>query len=252
MALTILSLGAGVQSSTLALMACEGKLHFDAVLFADTGAEPGFVYRHLKWVAKQLHKSGIPFHVVRNGNLLEDLFAGTRFASIPAYVRNLKGEEAMLKRQCTEEYKLKAIRRWLRANGATAKLPARVAIGISNDEAHRMRDSSVRYVQHWYPLVDMGFRRADCLKWLKERGYPIPPKSSCVCCPFHTNSYWRRLKLEHPEEFERACQFDERIRTLSRIHGECYLHRSLKPLRLVNFGEEQIEMDFECGGYCLT
>lgn len=248
----VLSLGGGVQSTTLALMACEGVLEFDAVLFADTGAEPAFVYRHLEWLAERLSQAKILFEVVRNGNLLQDLERGSRFASIPAYVRNLQGEVAMLRRQCTEEYKLKPIRRWLRAHGACGKNPAIVALGISLDEAHRMRDSSVRYVVNWYPLIEMGMRRADCLRWLTERGYPIPPKSSCVCCPYHDTAYWRRLKQDHPEEFERACEVDEKIRTLSRVHGACYLHRSLKPLRFVDFGEGQLEIDFECGGYCHT
>lgn len=35
--LKVLSLGAGVQSSTLLLMACEGELPIDAAIFADTG-----------------------------------------------------------------------------------------------------------------------------------------------------------------------------------------------------------------------
>ena len=42
----ILSLGAGVQSSTLALMIAHGELPMvDHAIFADTGAEPAGVYR---------------------------------------------------------------------------------------------------------------------------------------------------------------------------------------------------------------
>jgi hypothetical protein len=40
--LTVLSLGAGVQSSTMALMAAKGEIipMPDCAIFADTGAEP--------------------------------------------------------------------------------------------------------------------------------------------------------------------------------------------------------------------
>ena len=44
-ALRLLSLGAGVQSTTLLLLAAEGRLPTpDAAIFADTGWEPAAVY----------------------------------------------------------------------------------------------------------------------------------------------------------------------------------------------------------------
>lgn len=50
--LHIISLGAGVQSTTLALMAAGGGLTPmpDCAIFADTGEEPSAVYRHLDWL----------------------------------------------------------------------------------------------------------------------------------------------------------------------------------------------------------
>lgn len=47
--LRILSLGAGVQSTTLALMAAHGEIGAmpDCAIFADTGWEPKAVYEHL-------------------------------------------------------------------------------------------------------------------------------------------------------------------------------------------------------------
>jgi 3'-phosphoadenosine 5'-phosphosulfate sulfotransferase (PAPS reductase)/FAD synthetase len=58
----ILSLGAGVQSSTLALMAAAGEVTPmpAAAIFADTQDEPASVYRWLDWLEKQL-----PFPVYR-------------------------------------------------------------------------------------------------------------------------------------------------------------------------------------------
>ncbi len=49
--LRVLSLGAGVQSTTLALMIEKGEIPMvDAAIFADTGAEPKAVYDHLDWL----------------------------------------------------------------------------------------------------------------------------------------------------------------------------------------------------------
>lgn len=58
----IISLGAGVQSSTLALMAAHGEITPmpECAVFADTMAEPQSVYTWLDWLEKQL-----PFPVIR-------------------------------------------------------------------------------------------------------------------------------------------------------------------------------------------
>ncbi|MCG5241415.1 hypothetical protein ACIU1J_27765 [Azospirillum doebereinerae] len=89
--LRVLSLGAGVQSTTHALMATHGEVGPmpDCAVFADTGWEPSAVYRHLAW----LMAPGVlafPIHVVSAGNLRDDLLAGAqgqRSVSVPAYTR---------------------------------------------------------------------------------------------------------------------------------------------------------------------
>ena len=53
--LRILSLGAGVQSTALALMIAKGEVPMvDFGIFADTQGEPDYIYKHLKWLQKQL------------------------------------------------------------------------------------------------------------------------------------------------------------------------------------------------------
>ena len=51
----ILSLGAGVQSTTLYLMFLHGEItpQIDCAIFADTGEEPESVYEHLEWLKAQ-------------------------------------------------------------------------------------------------------------------------------------------------------------------------------------------------------
>lgn len=88
--LVALSLGAGIQSTTLALMAVEGVLPKpDVAIFADTKWEPAAVYAHLDKLEVVLATAGIPLLKVSNGNLREDAIDPThRYASVPYFVRN--------------------------------------------------------------------------------------------------------------------------------------------------------------------
>ena len=53
--LRVLSLGAGVQSTTLALMINQGELPMvNCAIFADTKGEPKYVYDHLNWLKNKL------------------------------------------------------------------------------------------------------------------------------------------------------------------------------------------------------
>jgi len=57
----LLSLGAGVQSTVLALMSADGTLpKVDGAVFADTGWEPKRVYEHLFRLRDVLSAAGIP------------------------------------------------------------------------------------------------------------------------------------------------------------------------------------------------
>ena len=91
--LRVLSLGAGVQSTTLALMAAHGEIGPmpDCAIFADTGWEPRAVYEHLAWL-RSPNVLPFPVHIVSAGDLRAALLAGARgarWASIPAFTRTV-------------------------------------------------------------------------------------------------------------------------------------------------------------------
>jgi hypothetical protein len=261
MSLRILSLGLGVQSTTMALMAAHGEIPMpDYAVFADTGAEPAAVYDHLLWL-----KSGnvlpFPVKVVNNGNLRKSLRdVGGRFVSVPFFGRRTDGKAMMARRQCTEEYKLKPIRAFVRAALGKRRPPAgacEMMIGISCDEAARMKPSRVKYISNTYPLIDRRMRRWDCLQWLRRHEYPIPPRSACCECPFRNNSEWRALREADAEGWEEACLTDEILRRgprAGRFDGTLYLHPSLQPLREADIrsAEERGQGSFmnECEGMC--
>jgi hypothetical protein len=102
-ALRLLSLGAGVQSTTVLLLACEGAIpRFDAALFADTGWEPGAVYAHLRRLRSRAAEAGIPVLTISAGNIRTDaLDPKHRFVSMPLHTLNPDGSRGLARRQCT-------------------------------------------------------------------------------------------------------------------------------------------------------
>lgn len=259
--LRVLSLGAGVQSSVMALMAESGEIgpRPDAAIFADTGWEPEAVYEHLAWLESQL---SFPVYRVCAGSILQDTMdginsTGQRFASMPFFLKGPDGN-GMGRRQCTKEYKIAPIQRKIRElcgleKGQRAKgVRVEQWIGISTDEAARMKDAEQKWITNRWPLLEENMSRRDCQAWFAER-YPGRKlaKSSCIGCPYHSNEEWRALT---DEEFEEACHFDDSIRYHPKMNQQQYVHRDCIPLRQVDLStpEEQGQINWldECEGMC--
>ena len=253
-AMRVLSLGAGVQSSTLALMASCGEIEPpDCAIFADTGWEPKAVYAWLDWLEKQLT---YPLHRVSVGNLRRDLLAasnstGQRFAAVPFYT----GSGGMGRRQCTREYKIEPITRKIRELGGSPKNPAELWIGISQDEMRRMKPNRTTWIHNRWPLIERRMNRQDCLAWLQAHGFPRAPKSSCLGCPYHKDEFWRALKDSSPDEWADTVAVDKAIRKQPGFRQEQFMHRDLVPLDRVDlshesdWGQEEL-FDQECEGMC--
>lgn len=258
-ALRILSLGAGVQSTTLLLLAAEGRLpRLDAAIFADTGWEPATVYEHLDRLDREVAQpAGIPIYRVSVGNIRNDaLDPEARFAQMPLYIRGHGGGQGMLRRACTAEYKVRPIKEKVRQlldcphpKPVPKGTFAEQWIGISGDEASRAARMSddVQYMRSKFPLLFMqggtgryasGWTRTDCQRYLTGHGFTQTPKSACIGCPYTGNARWRRLRDEHPEEWADAVAFDTEIRhgnaraiaNGTPLNGEAFLHRSRLPL----------------------
>lgn len=262
----VLSLGAGVQSSTMALMAAHGEIERpDYIIFSDTGWEPQKVYDWLEWLKAKLAEFGMEVVIARKGNIRVDLLDAARggegrFVSIPYFIKNPDGSQGMGRRQCTREYKVEVVQKKMREllgyeKGQRVKEhQVHLMLGISLDEDQRMSEARDAWVTNEYPLIEAGMTRYDCLEWMSQHGYPAPPKSSCVCCPYRRNKEWERMRREDPEAWAEAVEFDKIIRHTPGYIGEAYLHRSLKPLDEVDLSE-QLELDldmyrFDCAGMC--
>lgn len=263
--LRVLSLGAGVQSSTLAIMAARGDLGVmpDCAIFADTGAEPSSVYAYLEYLTELLP---FPVHVVSSGNLRTQLMdpAAKKNGRPPLFIRNRNGTVGFSRRQCTGDFKIdpivKKVRELmgLRRGQHGPKNPAvEQWIGISTDEIVRVKRSKHRFIHNRHPLIEARMSRQACLAYLTERQYRLPPKSACTFCPFHTDTMWRDMKENDPESFEDACLVDEALREHQTIGiGIPFLHRSCRPLREIDFsnaedrGQGALGFTVECEGMC--
>jgi hypothetical protein len=274
--LTFLSLGAGVQSSTLALMAKKGVLayHIDAAIFADTGAEPLKVYRWLDWLEGELP---FPVHRVSAGNLRTDVLSAVRgelrnghLGQPPFFTKRDDSKAGMLWRKCTKNYKIAVIERKVRELAGLKKgergpreVLVQQLIGISLDESQRMKHSGKKYIRNIWPLIELGVTRQQCIEWMIAQGYPQPPKSACTFCPYHDDALWRDMKRNDPESWSDAVAVDRAIRfgiPPAGIHAELYLHRSLRPLEEVDLGSDEdlgqasrfdpLGFQNECEGMC--
>ncbi len=266
----ILNLGAGVQSTCLALMSFEGELpRLDRAYFADTGWEPKAVYRHLEWLKGEFDKADVPLSIIQASSIRDDVIlnqakgnkkGGGRWGSLPFFVLNQDGTSGMVRRQCTSEYKIKPIERLMKSEVlglSPNKWWPRTPVvnrwyGISIDEMQRMRTSGQKWAINKYPLIEKRMDRTACMKWMHDRGYPEPPRSACIGCPFHSNREWADMAQDRAEEFEDACQFDEAIRNANGFGGTLFLHAKRIPLRDIDFsGGGQLNLwPDECAGIC--
>lgn len=245
-----ISLGAGVQSSTMALIANSGKFgHIDGAIFADTQWEPKAVYNYLELLERECD---FPIYRVTAGNLRDKVLL-EGYSDAPFFRRGPSGNIEMGRRQCTWQFKMRPIREKLRdllKEQQLKKTPGSIElmIGISTDEAHRMKPADVKWISHEWPLIDEGMSRRDCRAWLDRNGFPQPPKSSCLGCPLHSREHWRWIRDNSPEEWAQTVADDEKLRE----RGEHMVPRCV-PLKDYDLGvsEDQLEMwGNECLGMC--
>jgi hypothetical protein len=189
------------------------------------------------------HQARFEAYLIRRGEI-------PRFVTMPLFAREFTGARpAMLRRQCTGDYKLEPIYKYCRPligrrRGQKHATPpfCEMWIGISAEEsARRCKPSHEGWVTNRYPLRELGMTRADCTDWLQANFGIIAPKSACIACPFHDDMYWRAMQRDSPEEFEEACRFDDTIRLLPGVRGECFVHSSCVPLREIDFSKTRSE-----------
>ena len=271
--LRVLSLGAGVQSTTLALMIEKGEIPMvQAGVFADVKGEPMAVYKHLDWLEKQL---SYPIYRVTWRDLKQDILDAStgkyKAFTAPFYTKNPKtGKKKMLRRQCTFMYKInpvvQEVRRLLglkKGEKRDKNTRVEMLMGISKDEVFRVKSNRMPYITNIYPLIDKDMTRLNCLEWMSKNNYPKPPRSACTFCPYHSNEEWKEIK-KNKEEWQEVVAMDKAIRHQEKHKDkfknsndtldELFLHRDAIPIDQVDFDKKkdnQLDMfQSECEGMC--
>lgn len=251
---TAISLGWGVQSTTLAVMSALGDLPpVDVAIHADTRHESKLTYEYAARWTTWLVDRGVMVETVYN-DTYANITDNSGSVIIPAYVNTLDGGK--LSRQCTQKWKRAPMRRYLQEHRGGQ--PVEQWIGISLDEFQRMKPSDVKYITHRWPLIDAKMTRHDCELYLLAHGIEVPPKSACTFCPFHNTAEWRRIK-KTPEDWQEAVSVDRAIRK-ARPPYDLFVHPSRKPLEDVDLRTEQErgqlslwdenQWNDECSGIC--
>lgn len=254
--LNVISLGAGKQSTYMLLNALENKFKEkpDFAIFSDTGCEPDYVYSYLQWLKEHVKsKYNFDIVIVSIGNILQDTLdyiakKRSRVATLPL---RLKPDGALIMRQCTNDYKISPLRKYLQK--VRDKRQIKLWIGISLDEIERIKDSNIKYIENYYPLIEERINIAQIRSWFEITGTPEPMKSACLICPFHSKKYWQVFKKNFPIEFEKACYFDDAIRNYPNLKNQAFLSSELKPLREIDFTQQPSlfpELIEECYGLC--
>lgn len=252
------SYGGGTQSIARAILVVTGRLpRPDMVIFADTGREASETFEYTDaYVSPLLASIGLTIEIASHDLSKVDLYKRTEKKEtllIPAYT-----EDGKLSNFCSHEWKLRVVRRHIRAKGVERCINW---LGMSTDEVERLHPSDVQWCETHWPLCGMpvsakygvSMSRAMCKQLILEYGWPEPPKSSCWMCPHRRNKQWQRLKMFYPQDFQRAVQLDKDVRAKD-TKGGVWLHESRKPLDEVDFeAEDQQPQLFGCdSGFCWT
>ena len=159
----ILSFGAGMQSTALALMSCENAVQapapyplvpvYDAVIFCDLGLEPLWVKEQMEFTKNACENAGIPFYVL-DTPLYKDFtenFGERRVISIPWWTLGNDGHKSKMPRNCTIDYKVERISKFVRWELLGYRKGQRLRsedikahemhMGFSAEEAHRCKES---------------------------------------------------------------------------------------------------------------
>jgi hypothetical protein len=258
------SYGGGVQSTAALVLAAQGKIDYCTFLFCNVGddSENPETLAYIRDVALPFaQQHSIELHelqwIRRNGEVDETLYQRltrpeSRSIGIPVRMSN----GAPGNRSCTTDYKIRVVARWTRQHGATKDDPASVGIGISLDEFQRMRnDSGFAHQTLNYPLIDLRIDRMQCINIIRQAGLPVPPKSSCWFCPFHSLQTWQEMRQQQPVTFQKAVDLEKLLneRRTSLGRDQVWLTRKLKPLieATTELTQESLFDDVCESGYCM-
>ena len=259
-----------MQSTALALMACENVRDpgrhplvpvYDLIAFCDLGMEPPWVMDQVAFIQDACLDAGIRFEVIKSplyADYLEN-FGKKRVVSIPFWTIGPDGRKGKMMRNCTMDYKIGLIQKYVRWELLGYKKGQRIKpedikahemhIGFSAEEKRRCSENPHKMFVNHFPLVEMGLERKDNYAYIRDVWGLETKASACTFCPFHRNYFFQHLKGTDPDEYRELVEFDEmleREQPHTKIQSKLYISRSRK--RIADLMPEECQ-DAECFRY---
>lgn len=205
------SSGGGIQSTAIAVLIWQGKLPKpDYSIMIDTGYESARTINYIHRVAQpKLAEVGVNFELIDASKYTNVNIMADGHCNIPAFRKNEDGTVSKFSTHCNGTWKQQVMKRWLRERGVER---CEDWVGISTDESRRAgKQTGLKWIENRYPLIDLGLSRTDCVNLIKDAGWEMPLRTSCVMCPLRTKYEWLKLRVDCPEDFDRACVIEKRI-----------------------------------------
>lgn len=227
-----------MQSTALALMSCENATAkqkgfnpphqcvpiYDDVVFCDLGFEPPWVLDQMEFTRRACESVGIHFKVIPSP-LYQDFmknFGERRTISIPWWTIKEDGHKSKMPRNCTIDYKVELISKYVRWELLGYKKGQRLRpedkkahemhMGFSYEERKRCKESPNPMFVNKFPLVYMGLVRADNYAYIQDVWGLETKASACSFCPFHRNYFFAYMKNNVPDDYRRLVEIDNLLR----------------------------------------
>ncbi len=229
----VLSFGCGVDSvAGYLVLQDENKIKdFDEIIWADTGSEMPETYAYFDYVTKTL---GWKIKIIKS-----------KYGKIYEYYRGRKMFPTRFRRECTSKFKIDPINKYLRTMyGKKAHFNVNIFINYTEAD-RRIRTSRHNYATLCYPLVDRKISRDRCKEIITEHKLLMPHKSGCYFCWAQPPKSWQKLKVKHPDLFEKSRQM-ESDSNMKNIRDHPLIRLKAKDMKL-NPMDDFIENDDSCG-----
>lgn len=221
------SSGGGIQSTAIAVLICNGVLPKpDYAVMIDVGYESARTIDYInRIVVPNMEKAGVKFELIRADKYTTVEIMKNGRCNLPAFRKNVDGSVSRLDTRCNGPWKQTVLKRWLKEQNVEKCVNW---IGISTDEKQRAgKNTFLKWIRNEYPLINLGISRKDCVEIIKQAGWEMPIRTSCIMCPLRTKFEWLRLKVDCPEDFKKACEIEEHIRA---IDENVFLSKDCRPL----------------------
>ena len=214
--MNIVSYGGGANSTALLVGLHQHRIPVDLILFADTGAEHPHTYAYLNIMDCWLKDHGMPpitrvYKYTQDGTRLTLEDECLQSCSLPSIAYGYK--------KCSLKHKIGPQEKFCNNHPACRKVwdsGRRVVkfVGYDAGEEHRskkvlLRDLADPKYSKWYPLMEWGWYREDCIRAIEAAGLPQPGKSSCFFCPSMKEHEIIALREQHPDLFQCACALED-------------------------------------------